>query len=349
MDEPAGDGGGHRLCEWHWRVPAQCGFASWGQRRRAHSSSREPPRRVASGEPLSAPLEVVAALNELGLHESEIVPVPGSRRSRKYAGFWHSARSSRYGCRMPRALGVLGRTLLRVARARAHGWMLVQSQSQSTRLLFESGVLCAYEDRRSSTRSMEHSVGETSLSQRRYLVRRLASFAAGSEITARFLSTPYQGQRADMLEAMPAIDLVVAMARQLPLGGQAGRVLSSPWRLGALGEELESAPLSSHEAALYGVLKRLPGSRGEEIVPLAGGHPALKTLVAWRDLGLVRSRGRSGSHADLLRTKQALARGSALATGKQRRRLAASFHPDRFDDELCASSRRVMQALLNER
>lgn len=219
----------------------------------------------------------------------------------------------------------------------------------STRLLFENGVLCAYEERRTSARASEHSLGQSSLSQRRYLVRHLASFAASKEITARFLATPFEGQKAVMLEPMPAIDLVVAMARQLPLGGQAGRVLSSPWRLGPLGEELEHAPLASHEAALYGVLKRLPGSRGAEIIPLAGGHAALKTLVAWRDLGLVRSRGRSGSHADLLRAKQALARGSALATGKQRRRLAASFHPDRFDDELNASSRRVMQALLKER
>lgn len=250
---------------------------------------------------------------------------------------------------MPRALGVLGRTLLRVARARAQGWMLVRSESQSTRLLFESGVLSAYEDRRSSTRAIKQSVGETSLSQRRYLVRHLASFAAGSDVSARFLSTPFDGRRAEMLEAMPAIDLVVAMARQLPLGGSAGRVLSSPWRLGVLGDELEHAALASHEAALYGVLKRLPGSRGDEIVPLAGGHAALKTLVAWRDLGLVRCKGRSGSSADLLRAKQALARGNALATGKRRRRLAASFHPDRFDDELCASSRGVMAALLKER
>ena len=227
--------------------------------------------------------------------------------------------------------------------------MLVQSPSKSTRLLFESGVLCAYEDRRTSSRAVERSLGETSLAQRRYLVRHLASFAAAKEITARFVATPFEGQRAFMLEPMPAIDLVVAMARQLPLGGEAGRVFSSPWRLSPLGEELENAPLASHEAALFGVLKRLPGSRGEEIVPLAGGHAALKTLVSWRDLGLVRSRGRSGSHADLLRAKVALARGKAMATGKQRRRLAASFHPDRFDDELNASSRRVMQALLQER
>ncbi|MFK7998088.1 MAG: hypothetical protein AB8H86_00780 [Polyangiales bacterium] len=250
---------------------------------------------------------------------------------------------------MPRALGVLGRTLLRVARAKADGWMLVRSPAKSTRLLFEAGVLCAYEERRSSTRDSKHTAGQTSLAQRRYLVRHLASFAASKEITARFLATPFEGTKAVMLEPMPAIDLVVAMARQLPLGGQAGRVLSSPWRLGPLGEELERAPLSSHEAALYGVLKRLPGSRGEEIVPLAGGHPALKTLVAWRDLGLVRSRARAGNHSDLLRAKQALARGKALASGKQRRRLAASFHPDRFDEELDASSRRVMQALLKER
>lgn len=239
--------------------------------------------------------------------------------------------------------------MLRVARAEARGWMLVRSRTQSTRLLFESGILCAYEERRTMTRPSARSVGETSLSQRRYLVRHLASFAAGSDVTARFVSTAFTGQRADMLEAMPAIDLVIAMARQLPLGGQAGRVLSSPWRLGVLGGELEKAALGSHEAALYGALKRLPGSRGEELVPLAGGHPALKTLVAWRDLGLVRSAGRCGSHTDLLRAKQALARGSTLATGKRRRRLAASFHPDRFDDELCASSRRVMQALLDER
>lgn len=227
--------------------------------------------------------------------------------------------------------------------------MLVSSRAQRTRLLFENGVLCAYEERRTSARDSTCSEGETSLSQRRYLVRHLASFAANKEISARFLATPFDGEKAIMLEPMPAIDLVVGVARQLPLGGQAGRVLSSPWRLGPLGEELERAPLSSHEAALYGVLKRLPGSRGEEIVPLAGGHPALKTLVAWRDVGLVRSRARAGNHTDLLRTKRALARGSALASGKQRRRLAASFHPDRFDDELNASSRRVMQALLKER
>ena len=255
---------------------------------------------------------------------------------------------------MVRTLSSFARGLLQLQQRRADGMLEVRTTAGRLRLVLKDGHVTAFDDRRRWQPSAEgggrretRSESERIYVRRKALVRRCVRVLEGALESCEFGA-------ANAMRALPLEDpvsvhvLLLDIARHMRLPTDATRLLDATIETTERFQAFDRGLFAPHEQAMATLFDADARHLGQTLAGV-GGRQGLRTLALWVELGILRTHRAGNRHQRLVMHTRRMRSGELRGLERrERRRVVADAHPDRFEASLQRLSRKVFEAALEQ-